>query len=106
MSRFGLWACLAAVIALSSIASWAAAPSAPGSPEKKQDGDQELPAGGKFDPFKPEEKISNGTVTIGGQVISYQAVAGTFIVHPKDWDDVPRDPKADKASSAPGEDGS
>jgi len=28
-----------------------------------------------------------------------------LIVHPKDWDDVPRDPKADSASSASAEDG-
>jgi carboxypeptidase C (cathepsin A) len=105
MRRFGFWACLAATIALASIASWAAAPGAQASADKKQDGDSEMLVGGKFDPFKPEEKISNGTVTIGGQVISYQAIAGTFIVHPKDWDDVPRDPKADKASSASAEDG-
>jgi carboxypeptidase C (cathepsin A) len=97
MNRFGPWVRLAAAIALASSASLAAAP---GAPDKKQDGDQEIPAGGKFDPFKPEEKISNGTVTIGGQAISYQAVAGTFIVHPRDWDDVARDPKADKASAA------
>jgi len=32
------------------------------------------------------------------QAISYPAIAGTLIVHPKDWDDVPRDPKADKAA--------
>ena len=38
--------------------------------------------------------MSTGTVTIGGQAIAYQAIAGTLIVHPKDWDDVPRDPKS------------
>ncbi len=47
--------------------------------------------------------VSNGTVNIGGQRIAYQAVAGTLVVHPKDWDDVPRDPKADKGG-APGDD--
>jgi carboxypeptidase C (cathepsin A) len=104
MSRDGSWPCLAAAIALASFASLAAAPT-PDSADKKSDGDEEMPAAGKFEPFKPEEKISNGTVTIGGQVISYQAIAGTLIVHPKDWDDVPRDPKADRASAAPAEDG-
>lgn len=46
-------------------------------------------------PFKPEERVSTGSVTIGGQTISYQAHAGTLVVHPRDWDDVPRE-KADK----------
>jgi carboxypeptidase C (cathepsin A) len=43
-------------------------------------------------------------VTIGGQSIAYQAIAGTLIVHPKDWDDVPRDPKPERGPG-PGEDG-
>ena len=60
---------------------------------------------GKFEPFKPEAVTSTGTVTIGGQAIAYQAVAGTFIVHPKDWDDVPRDPKAEKGSPGAAEEG-
>ncbi|MGC1522588.1 MAG: hypothetical protein WA803_13680, partial [Steroidobacteraceae bacterium] len=63
------------------------------------DADSEKSSGGKFEPFKPESIASTGTVTIGGQAISYQAVAGTLIVHPKGWDDVPRDPKDDKAAS-------
>jgi hypothetical protein len=84
--------------------SLAAAPGALNSPDKKQDADAEKPDGGKFEPFKPESTASTGTVTIGGQAISYQAIAGTFIVHPKDWDDVARDPKADKGS-APAEEG-
>ena len=53
-------------------------------------------ATGKFEPFKSESKTSTGSVTVGGQTIAYQAVAGTLIVHPKGWDDVPHDPKADK----------
>src|SRR5450755_1004841 len=60
--------------------------------------------GVKFQPFRPESVSSNGSVTIGGQAITYQAIAGTLVVHPKDWDDVPRDPKPDKGSGA-GEDG-
>ena len=28
-----------------------------------------------------------GTVTVGGASIEYCAVAGTVVVHPKDWDD-------------------
>ena len=38
---------------------------------------------GKFEPFKSESKTSTGSVTVGGQTIAYQAVAGTLIVHPK-----------------------
>jgi carboxypeptidase C (cathepsin A) len=104
MSRFRLRACVAAALVWSASVSLAAAPGAANSPDKKQDADAEKPDGGKFEPFKPESTASTGTVTIGGQAISYQAIAGTFIVHPKDWDDVARDPKADKGS-APAEEG-
>jgi carboxypeptidase C (cathepsin A) len=105
MSRFGSWAGLAAALVMTASAALAAAPGAPNSPDKKQEGDTEKPDGGKFEPFKPEATTSTGTVTIGGQAIAYQAVAGTFVVHPKDWDDVPRDPKTDKGSSAGAEEG-
>jgi carboxypeptidase C (cathepsin A) len=106
MSRFNLGACvglaLALALALALPAYLAAAPAAP-NPDKK-DGESERADAGKFQPFKPESVSSNGTVTVGGQAISYQAIAGTLVVHPKDWDDVPRDPKPDKGP-APGEDG-
>jgi carboxypeptidase C (cathepsin A) len=45
--------------------------------------------------FKPEAKTSDGTVTIGGKSIAYQAVAGTLVVHAKGWDDVPKPTKDD-----------
>ena len=51
---------------------------------------------------RSESKTSTGSVTIGGQTIAYQAIAGTLIVHPKGWDDVPRDPKAEKDEASPG----
>ena len=44
---------------------------------------------------------STPSVTVGGKALAYQAVAGTLIVHPRGWDDVPRDPNAEKP--APGE---
>src|SRR3984957_5106556 len=99
--------CPASAAALLAIdtTSLAAAPGGPGSPDRKPDADSEKPDGGKFEPFKPESSTSTGTVTVGGQAISYQAVAGTLIVHPKGWDDVPRDTKADKENAAPGEEG-
>ena len=105
MNRFKLGAALSAALALALPALLTAAPSAPNPPDKKADNDSEKSEGGKSQPFKPESVTSNGSVTIGGQSISYQAVAGTLVVHPKDWDDVPRDPKADRASPGAGDEG-
>jgi carboxypeptidase C (cathepsin A) len=105
MNRFRFLPVAAAALLTVAAASLAAPPGGGGPPDKKPDADSEKPDGGKFEPFKPESATSNGTVTIGGQAISYQAVAGTLIVHPKGWDDVPRDPKADKENAAPGEEG-
>ncbi len=53
--------------------------------------------------FKPEEKTTDGAVTVGGVSIAYHAVVGTLVVHPKDYDDAPDKPLdgADK----PGADG-
>jgi carboxypeptidase C (cathepsin A) len=102
MSRHNFGACLVAAAALVS-AAFAVAAAAPAAPDKKADGEAEKSEGGKFEPFKPEAVTSTGSVTIGGVAISYQAVAGTLVVHPKDWDDVPRDPKA--ANAASGEEG-
>ena len=66
--------------------------------ESGDSGPKDKAPDGKFEPFKPEAKTSTGTVTIGGQAIAYQAIAGTLIVHPKGWDDVPRDPKAERST--------
>ncbi len=73
----------------------------------------ELPAGaeadrtdaGRFQPFRVEARTSSGSVTVGGQAIAYQAVAGTLVVHPKGWDDVPKDPKAAEAPAGADPDG-
>jgi carboxypeptidase C (cathepsin A) len=105
MPRFKLAACLIATLILPLPAALAAAPGSPDTQEKKQDNDTDKADGKKFEPFKPEEKVSAGTVTIGGQALSYQAIAGTLVVHPKDWDDVPQDPKSDKDSPAPATEG-
>ena len=37
--------------------------------------------------FQPETSVSEGVVTVEGRRIDYEAVAGTIVVHPKDWDD-------------------
>ena len=37
--------------------------------------------------FKPSEVRSTGMVTVAGQPIAYDAIAGTLVVHAKDWED-------------------
>jgi carboxypeptidase C (cathepsin A) len=44
----------------------------------------------KVESLKPEEQTSEGSVTVDGSRIDYQAVAGTLVVHPKEWDDAAR----------------
>lgn len=44
--------------------------------------------------FKATQQASKGTVTVEGTVVNYDAYAGTFVVHMRDWDDVPQN--ADK----------
>jgi carboxypeptidase C (cathepsin A) len=62
----------------------------PPAPAAKPDGDA-APA-----PASPDEAWSDGSVTVGGSSIAYCAVAGTMVVHAKDWDDtVPTTDKAD-----------
>ena len=55
----------------------------------------------KPDGFKPEQQASKGTVTIGGKAIAYDAFAGTLVVHPKGWDDVPENRDKDDKSLPP-----
>ena len=40
--------------------------------------------------FTPESVASEGSVTVEGARIDYRAVAGTLVVHPKEWDDAAR----------------
>ena len=76
-------------------------PAAPAPPSATApDTEAAKPEVGKFQPFRAESRTSSGLVTIAGQQVSYQAIAGTLVVHPKGWDDVPRDPKADKEPPA------
>ena len=98
MSRFSLRAIAAAAVALSASAALCAA----ATPDKRPDADQDKSESHKFEPFKPESVTTEGSVTVGGKSVAYQAIAGTLIVHPRGWDDVPQDP-AQKAG--PGEEG-
>jgi carboxypeptidase C (cathepsin A) len=97
--------CLTAILALTSCAALAATRDAPKAPDGKPDSEAAKADGHRFEPFKAESVTSKGSVTIGGRAIAYQAIAGTLIVHPKGWDDVPRDPNAEKTNPAGGEEG-
>src|ERR1700676_2166136 len=55
----------------------------------------------KIEHFKPEQQASKGSVTIGGNVINYDAFAGTLVVHTKDWDDVPQNRDKDDKNQPP-----
>jgi len=66
---------------------------------------KEEPAQAKHEPekpehFKPEQQASKGTVKVGGNTISYDAYAGTMVVHPKGWDDVPQNVDKDEKNPA------
>ena len=50
--------------------------------------------------MKADAKSSDGSVTIGGKPVAYQAVAGTLVVHPKGWDDAAKPEKDDKDADA------
>jgi carboxypeptidase C (cathepsin A) len=58
--------------------------------QAKDDGAASKPDAAKPEQFKPEQQASKGSVTVAGSVINYDAFAGTLVVHPKDWDDVPQ----------------
>ena len=103
VTRYGVLLATAALTLLS-LDVFAASSEQASSPDKDQSADLAKP-NGKFEPFKSESKTSTGSVTVGGQAIAYQAVAGTLIVHPKGWDDVPRDPKSEKEDASPGSEG-
>jgi len=56
--------------------------------------------------FHPSETRSTGSVTIGGQPIAFDAIAGTLVIHAKDWEDtdaldVDTASKDDKDKKAP-----
>ena len=76
----------ASLLAVSTASAAESPPRAPASPaEKASPADNASPNRGLI--FSPEGVPSEGMVTVGGQKIDYRAVAGTIVVHPKDWDD-------------------
>jgi carboxypeptidase C (cathepsin A) len=52
----------------------------------------------RVEPFKVEQQASKGSVTVGGKAIAYDAYAGTLIVHPKGWEDIPQNLETDSES--------
>ena len=52
--------------------------------------------------FVPRTVKSTGTVTVEGHKIAYQATAGTFIVHPKGWDDAAKPEGGKDETGTPG----
>jgi carboxypeptidase C (cathepsin A) len=53
--------------------------------------------------FHPSEVRSTGAVTVAGQPVAYDAIAGTLVVHAKDWEDTDRlDADTDKADDKAG----
>ena len=55
----------------------------------------------KPEELKAEQQASKGSVTIAGATIPYDAFAGTIVVHPKGWDDVPQNADKDDKNLEP-----
>jgi carboxypeptidase C (cathepsin A) len=53
-------------------------------------------SGGKPENFQPEETRTRGSVVVQGRRVDYDAVAGTLVVHPRSWDDVPLNANPDE----------
>ncbi len=75
--------------------------SAQSSAQSKDDPAQAKAASTKPEGLKPEQQASKGSVTISGIKIPYDAFAGTIVVHPKGWDDVPQNADKDDKNLEP-----
>src|ERR1700685_2170306 len=73
----------------------------PASAQTKDDPAQAKQASSKPEDLKPEQQASKGSVTISGTKIPYDAFAGTIVVHPKGWDDVPQNADKDDKDLEP-----
>ncbi|HVJ55991.1 MAG TPA: peptidase S10 [Aliidongia sp.] len=72
-------------------------------PSDDKKADDKKTEAGKLEHFKSDEQTSDGSVTIGGRKLDYQAAAGTLVVHPKGWDDVPDADRDDKEGDRHGD---
>jgi len=88
---------LAFPFAVLAVSPWAGA--APMKPEATGDQADNLSSAApdQSELFHSHSVSSDGKVAIGGNTIEYRSVAGTLIVHPKDWDDSAWREKAAKA---------
>jgi len=63
--------------------------------------DTDKPEAAKGGIFKPESVTTQGSVSVDGRSVFYDAVAGTLVVHPKGWDDAAQPPApGDKEAAA------
>ncbi len=85
MKRAFLWA-TGAMLAVTMVAATSVAQ--PAKDEAKAEAQTEF--------FQPTATKSDGSVTVAGTRIDYEAVAGTIVVHPSGWDDAPQDSEAAK----------
>jgi len=104
---------LAAALLATSSATLTAAPPAAHHPKAKATHPPRTEGANKSEPdqpskpfFKPSETRSTGTVTVGGQPTAFDAIAGTLVVHAKEWEDTDAaeadaDKSADKSKNAP-----
>ena len=53
--------------------------------------------------FVSQQHETHGAVNIGGRHFDYNAYAGTLVVHPKGWDDVPQNAAKDEDKNPPPE---
>ena len=93
MRRFALWVVVLMILAVA-LPIRAVAQAKDETPASKSDAT-------KPEQFKPEQQASKGSVTVGGNVINYDAFAGTLVVHTKDWDDVPQNKDPNDKSQTP-----
>ena len=69
--------------------------------QAKDEAPSAKPDAAKPDQFKPEQQASKGSVTVEGNLVNYDAIAGTLVVHTKGWDDVPQNKDKDDKTQAP-----
>lgn len=60
------------------------------------------PEAGQSRYFKPESVQTQGTVTVEGHRVDYDAICGTIVVHPEGWDDAAPPPDKDSEHGAEG----
>jgi len=77
-------------VAMSFLLLPAAFAKSPPGDDKDKDAANEIKQAPAISYFHPEEAMSQGSVSVGGGNVDYNAVAGTLVVHPKGWDDAPQ----------------